>query len=45
LEIIAHPAVADETLPALSSYVEGRELELELLGSDQFFALLCGIQE
>ena len=45
LEIIAHPAVADETLPALSSYVEGREQELELLGSDQFFALLCDIQE
>ena len=45
LEIIAHPAVADDKLPALSSYVEGRQQELELLGSDQFFALLCELEE
>ena len=45
LEIIAHPAVADEALPALSGYVKGREQELELLGSDQFFALLSDFQE
>jgi predicted glycoside hydrolase/deacetylase ChbG (UPF0249 family) len=45
LEIIAHPAVADDILPALSSYVEGRQRELELLGSDQFFALLRDLEE
>jgi predicted glycoside hydrolase/deacetylase ChbG (UPF0249 family) len=45
LEIIAHPAVADDILPALSNYVEGRQQELELLGSDQFFALLRDLEE
>jgi predicted glycoside hydrolase/deacetylase ChbG (UPF0249 family) len=45
LEIIAHPALADSNLPALSSYVEGRELEYELLASDQFFTLLCDLEE
>ncbi len=45
LEIIAHPAVADDVLPDLSNYVEGRAQELELLGSDPFFALLCDLQE
>jgi predicted glycoside hydrolase/deacetylase ChbG (UPF0249 family) len=40
LEIIAHPAVPDEMLPSLTSYVEGREQELALLGSDQFSSLL-----
>ena len=45
LEIIAHPAVVDDILPALSNYVEGRQQELELLGSDQFFALLRDLEE
>jgi predicted glycoside hydrolase/deacetylase ChbG (UPF0249 family) len=45
LEIIAHPAVADDILPALSSYVDGRQQELELLGSDQFFALLRDLEK
>lgn len=44
LEIVAHPAVADETLPTLSSYVNGREQELAFLSSDRFFELLCDFQ-
>ena len=40
LEIIAHPAVVDDVLPSLSGYVEGRELELEFLASDTFYALM-----
>jgi len=45
LEIIAHPAVADDVLSDLSNYVEGREQELEFLGSDRFFALLRDVKE
>jgi predicted glycoside hydrolase/deacetylase ChbG (UPF0249 family) len=45
LEIIAHPAVVDDVLPAFSNYVEGREQELEFLGSDRFFALLRDVKE
>lgn len=40
LEIVAHPAVADEILAGLTSYVKGREQELELLASDQFSKLI-----
>ncbi len=45
LEIVAHPAVADETLPTLSSYVDGREQELAFLSSARFFELLCDFQD
>jgi predicted glycoside hydrolase/deacetylase ChbG (UPF0249 family) len=40
LEIIAHPAVADEVLPTLSSYVDGRQRELDFLRSEQFAQIL-----
>jgi predicted glycoside hydrolase/deacetylase ChbG (UPF0249 family) len=45
LEIVAHPAVADKTLPTLSSYVDGREEELAFLISDRFYELLCDFQK
>lgn len=40
VEIVAHPAVADEVLPQLSTYVNGRQKELEFLGGDEFAALI-----
>jgi predicted glycoside hydrolase/deacetylase ChbG (UPF0249 family) len=36
VEVVAHPAIEDEHLPALSSYVNGRQRELEFLESDDF---------
>ena len=40
LEIIAHPALVDDVLPSLSSYVDGREMELDFLAGDTFGQLL-----
>jgi predicted glycoside hydrolase/deacetylase ChbG (UPF0249 family) len=40
VEIVAHPALADEVLPQLSAYVKGRQQELEFLGGDEFATLL-----
>ena len=45
LEIIAHPAMIDDTLPAASNYVQGRQQELAFLKSDRFFTLLQEFQE
>ncbi|MDX1614784.1 MAG: ChbG/HpnK family deacetylase [Candidatus Promineifilaceae bacterium] len=39
-EVIVHPAVADHELPAFSSYVDGRQLELALLIDDRFTELI-----
>ncbi len=40
LEIIAHPALPDRELRALSNYVEGRQRELAFLSGEQYAALL-----
>jgi len=40
LEIIAHPAELDDVLPTLSSYVDGRQMELEFLAGDEFGEML-----
>ena len=40
LEIVAHPAEADDILPALSGYVDGRQRELSFLKSDKFLDLM-----
>jgi predicted glycoside hydrolase/deacetylase ChbG (UPF0249 family) len=40
LEIIAHPAMADDVLSTLSNYVDGRQTELEFLASDDFGQML-----
>jgi predicted glycoside hydrolase/deacetylase ChbG (UPF0249 family) len=40
LEIIAHPAVMDDVLPALSNYVDGRQTEHEFLASQAFSEML-----
>lgn len=44
VEIIAHPSLADEILPTLSNYVQGRRKELALLESDSFYGLLADLQ-
>jgi predicted glycoside hydrolase/deacetylase ChbG (UPF0249 family) len=40
LEIIAHPAEIDDVLPTFSGYVDGRQMELEFLVSDEFAEML-----
>lgn len=41
VEVVTHPAVADDILPGLSRYVAGRETELEFLLSNEFSRLLA----
>lgn len=40
LEIIAHPAEMDDFLPALTNYVDGRQMEFEFLAGDDFAHML-----
>lgn len=44
VEIIAHPSLADEVLPTLSNYVQGRREELAFLESDSFYGLLADLR-
>jgi predicted glycoside hydrolase/deacetylase ChbG (UPF0249 family) len=40
VEVVAHPALQDDVLPELSSYVDGRQRELALLDGERFGQLL-----